>query len=168
MLAMLGQSLFQTMSTQRFGQQFVGKVANPSDLLLLSKAKPEPKRRSAAAAGDDGTSCWRKVGRKRSKAKRWATERRDEDERAGAPDAGVGGEHRAGARTADRGGHLRTQGRGRTRRGAVRHQLWACVCAVGKLVVVLGRMLSDVGLLEQRMSGRLDDCFTQLHSSLEM
>ena len=57
MLAMLGQSLFQTMSTQRFGQQFVGKVANPSDLLLLSKAKPEPKRRSAAAAGDDGTSC---------------------------------------------------------------------------------------------------------------
>eukprot|EP01045_Picozoa_sp_COSAG04_P012125 COSAG04_NODE_805_length_10154_cov_9.105122_8_plen_69_part_00 len=60
MLAMLGQSLFQTMSTQRFGQQFVGKVANPSDLLLLSKAKPEPKRRSAAAAGDDGTSCFAK------------------------------------------------------------------------------------------------------------
>ena len=71
-MALLGQSLFQTMSTQRFGQQFVGKVANPSDLLLLSKAKPEPKRRSAAAAGDDGTSCLRKVGRKRSKAKRFS------------------------------------------------------------------------------------------------
>ena len=60
-MAMLGQALFQTMSTQRFGQQFVGKVANPSDLLLLSKAKPEPKRRSAAAAEvavRRGRGCW--------------------------------------------------------------------------------------------------------------
>jgi double-strand break repair protein MRE11 len=50
------QTLFQTMSTQRFGQQFVGKVANPQDLLHLAKAKAEPKRRGAAAAadGDDG------------------------------------------------------------------------------------------------------------------
>ena len=44
----------------------------------------------------------------------------------------------------------------------------AVALGVAAKVVVLGRMLSDVGLLEQRMSGRLDDCFTQLHSSLEM
>lgn len=47
------QTIFYTMSTQRFGQQFVGKVANPQDLLLLTKAKAETKRRAAAADGDD-------------------------------------------------------------------------------------------------------------------
>ena len=47
------QTIFYTMSTQRFGQQFVSKVANPQDLLLLTKAKAETRRRAAGADGDD-------------------------------------------------------------------------------------------------------------------
>lgn len=32
---------FSTMSTQRFGQKFVGKIANPTDVLHWHKAAPK-------------------------------------------------------------------------------------------------------------------------------
>ncbi|KAL4422894.1 hypothetical protein ABPG75_009091 [Micractinium tetrahymenae] len=41
---------FSTINTQRFGQKFVGKVANPNDMVLWQKA-PQRKAKEAAAAG---------------------------------------------------------------------------------------------------------------------
>ena len=39
---------FSTINAQRFGQKFVGKVANPHDVLLFSKAA------ARAAKADEG------------------------------------------------------------------------------------------------------------------
>lgn len=39
---------FSTINTQRFGQKFVGKVANPHDMVLWQKA---PQRRAKARMG---------------------------------------------------------------------------------------------------------------------
>ena len=38
----------------KFGQKFVGRVANPEDLLLFSKQKKAPVRKGAGAAGAGG------------------------------------------------------------------------------------------------------------------
>lgn len=43
---------FSTINTQRFGQKFVGKVANPNDMVLWQKA---PQRKAKARGG--GAPC---------------------------------------------------------------------------------------------------------------
>ncbi|PSC71365.1 Double-strand break repair MRE11 [Micractinium conductrix] len=46
---------FSTINTQRFGQKFVGKVANPNDIVLWQKA-PQRKAKDAGAAGGAGAA----------------------------------------------------------------------------------------------------------------
>ncbi len=49
---------FSTINAQRFGQRFVGKVANPHDLLLFQKAPArKPKVRSYSAQCSWSASC---------------------------------------------------------------------------------------------------------------
>ncbi|CAK0786238.1 hypothetical protein CVIRNUC_009451 [Coccomyxa viridis] len=50
---------FSTINAQRFGQQFVGKVANPHDLLLFQKA---PARKPKAEAGDPNAAVPMELG----------------------------------------------------------------------------------------------------------
>lgn len=47
---------FSTLNSQRFGQRFVGKVANPHDILLWSKAAARKAKEGAAAGGAAGAA----------------------------------------------------------------------------------------------------------------
>ncbi len=51
---------FSTINTQRFGQTFVGKVANPHDMILWQKATTRKQKasRPACTAGLPGTGTW--------------------------------------------------------------------------------------------------------------
>jgi hypothetical protein len=56
-LAMLFQvehSGFSTLNNQRFGAEFVGKLANPNDILLFSRAR---KANTGGGGGNDPKSC---------------------------------------------------------------------------------------------------------------
>lgn len=45
---------FSTINTQRFGQQFVGKVANPHDMILWQKAPKRAEKKARAASKGEG------------------------------------------------------------------------------------------------------------------
>ena len=48
---------FSTINTQRFGQKFVGKVANPNDMVLWQKAAARKAKVGGAACGLCAIGC---------------------------------------------------------------------------------------------------------------
>lgn len=52
---------FPSLNQQRFGAQYVGEVANPSDILLLAKKRKEIQRATERQQGVGGAADWRAV-----------------------------------------------------------------------------------------------------------